>query len=76
MQTVTPTVNALVEVRGQRWVVSEVEPGPADASTVLTLQSPHVAMGDPAAHVPQNSCQVGADPDSGAGILNDAAVAN
>ncbi len=39
MQTVTPTVNALVEVRGQRWVVSEIEPSPADTSTLLTLQS-------------------------------------
>jgi superfamily II DNA or RNA helicase len=32
-----PEVNSLVEVRGHRWVVSEVEPGPA--STVVSLQS-------------------------------------
>src|SRR5438128_974589 len=39
MQTATPEVNALVEVRGRRWVVSELDPGPADSSTVVTLQS-------------------------------------
>jgi superfamily II DNA or RNA helicase len=35
----TPESNTLVEVRGRRWVVSEVEPAPGGASTVLTLQS-------------------------------------
>jgi superfamily II DNA or RNA helicase len=36
----TPGDGALVEVRGQRWVVSEPpEPGTGDASTLLTLQS-------------------------------------
>lgn len=36
----TPGDGALVEVRGQRWVVSEPpEPGAGDASTLLTLQS-------------------------------------
>jgi superfamily II DNA or RNA helicase len=39
MQIVTPTVNALVEVRGQRWVVSQTQPSPNTKSTVLTLQS-------------------------------------
>src|SRR4051794_34129540 len=39
MLTATPEVNALVEVRGQRWVVSEVEPSPAQDSTILSLQS-------------------------------------
>src|SRR3989442_4639602 len=39
MQTVAPAENALVEVRGQRWVVSEVDASPDGDSTVLTLQS-------------------------------------
>jgi hypothetical protein len=34
-----PTVNALVEIRGHRWVVSGVDPGPERTSTVVSLQS-------------------------------------
>jgi hypothetical protein len=39
MVTATPEVNTLVEVRGHRWVVSELDATPMGASTVVTLQS-------------------------------------
>jgi superfamily II DNA or RNA helicase len=37
--TRAPGVNSLVEVRGHRWVVSEIDPGPVGSSTVVSLQS-------------------------------------
>jgi hypothetical protein len=39
MTTTTPEVNTLVEVRGHRWVVSELDPAPSGTNTVVTLQS-------------------------------------
>lgn len=33
-----PKVNALVEVRGHRWVVSDIDPSPDRVSTVVSLQ--------------------------------------
>jgi SNF2-related domain len=39
MSVAAPTVNSLVEVRGQRWIVSELDPAVDGASTVVTLQS-------------------------------------
>jgi hypothetical protein len=38
-RTDAPEVNSLVEVRGHRWVVSDVDPGPGRSSTVVSLQS-------------------------------------
>jgi superfamily II DNA or RNA helicase len=35
----TPEANTLVEVRGRRWVVSDVDAAPGGSSTVLSLQS-------------------------------------
>jgi superfamily II DNA or RNA helicase len=39
MTIATPEVNALVEVRGHRWVVSELDPASSGTNTVVTLQS-------------------------------------
>jgi superfamily II DNA or RNA helicase len=39
MSTAAPDVNDLVEVRGRRWVVSDLDPAPAAGPTVVSLQS-------------------------------------
>jgi len=39
MTAVAPEVNALVEVRGHRWVVSDLDPAPDGGNTIVSLQS-------------------------------------